>query len=454
MDVKGADIQHEAASDSTSAVVFVGLAAFLLVDRVIPDRYVLPVGFSLKLYHVAAAFAIFSLVWAYAAELRPLPRGVSGLLGVLTLFVVFTGPFINSTSLSPYEANAAELGLATAVLFGGLFIAAHYLGQRGPRAMQVIWMIIVLTAIQAAVAGWEKFSGWLLTRDTTFLKLGFMIDDPGEARSFVFGTSRIGGGSRPVATAPHPIVLSALCALAIAAVIVIYPYVRSRRRRWLFLALAPLMFGLVALETRTGILVIAVAGVAALGAVITRKTDEMIPFVFGGGIAGIASLAAFPSSARTILNQFSRLGSDPSIAARTDDLPFVYAFMAPRPLLGPGFMTHNPVLRYFDNSYLEGLIEFGVIGFGIFLLFILVITFRPALTLWRAADEDAPIMAAGFVAGISLLVGMATFDATKFAQFLPTVFILLGLALGRTDALVRVDPARSGRYAKIDETIK
>jgi hypothetical protein len=108
-----------------------------------------------------------------------------------------------------------------------------------------------------------------------------------------------------------------------------------------------------------------------------------------------------------------------------------------RPLLGPGFMTHDPALRIFDNSYFEALIEFGIIGFGILLAFLLLVTLKPVLSLGDASEHDAPILISGFVAGLSLLIGMALFDATKFAQFLPTILIVLGMGLGRTDAIIR-----------------
>jgi len=111
--------------------------------------------------------------------------------------------------------------------------------------------------------------------------------------------------------------------------------------------------------------------------------------------------------------------------------------MADHPLIGPGFMTHDPALLIFDNSYYESLIEFGVIGCFFFVGFLLVMTFKPLRGLRTASDEDAPLLIAGLVAGLALLVGMVTFDALKFAQFLPTVLIVNGLAVGRAEALHR-----------------
>jgi len=432
-----AQLLAEEAKDTPGRVVFLGLVLYLIFDRIIPDLYILPVGFSLKVSHVVAGLVILLLLWSMAVEMRPLPRGVAGLLGLLTLVVTLSGPFINASTLSLYEGDAADLGLVTVMLFTGLFAAAYYLGQRGTRPMKLIWVVIILTAIQTAVAGWEKWSGWLLTRDTTFLTLGFLVPDPALARGFVFGSSRIGGGFRPVSTAPHPIVLSALSAVAILLLIGVYPYVSRGRRRWLFALLAPLMVGLVALETRTGIVITTVAAVAALAITAARKTDKVLSLIVSGGLLLAAAIAAFPSSARNALNQFARVGSDPSLAARTEDADFVYEFMARRPLLGPGFMTHDPSLRIFDNSYYEALIEFGVIGFGIFLAFLVVVTFKPVLTLGRASDHDAPILVAGFTAGLSLLTAMALFDATKFTQFFPTILIVLGIGLGRTDVILR-----------------
>jgi hypothetical protein len=435
--VKLVDLLRDEADNSPERIVFFGLVVFLVLDRTIPDLYVLPVGFSLKVSHVLAGFVVLLLVWAMTVEMRPLPSGVAGFFGLLTLGVTLSGPFVNASTFSAYEENAADLGLVTVLLLTGLFLAAHYLGQRGTRPMKLIWVVIVLAAIQAAIAGWEKASGWLLTRDTSFLKLGFLVPDPGIDRGFVFGSSRIGGGFRPVATAPHPIVLSALSGVAVLLLIAIYPYVSKGGRRWLFLLLAPLMMGLVAAETRTGMVITAVGAILALGIAFARTADKVLPLIVSAGFLMAGAIAAFPSSARTALNQFSRLGSDPSVAARTSDTGALYELMYRRPLLGPGFMTHDPALRLFDNSYFEAMIEFGIIGFGVFMAFLVLVTLKPAQSLRDASEHDAPILIAGFVAGLSLLVGMALFDATKFVQFFPTILIVLGLGLGRADAIVR-----------------
>ena len=309
-------IRREEADDSPAKVVFWGLVVFLVVDRTIPDLYVLPVGFSLKISHVFAGAVVLLLIWAHTVETRPLPRGIAGLLGLLTLVATLSGPFVNASTLSSYEENAADLGLVTIMILTGLFLAAHYLGQKGIRPIKLIWVVIVLTALQAAIASWEKWSGWLLTRDTTFLNLGFLVPDPGLEGGFVFGSSRIGGGLRPVATAPHPIVLSALVGVALLLVIGVYPYATRGGRRVLFVLLAPLMMGLLSAETRTGIVIAAIGSILALAIGIARTTDKMLPFIVSVGFLMAGAVAAFPSSARTALNQFSRVGSDPSIAAR------------------------------------------------------------------------------------------------------------------------------------------
>jgi hypothetical protein len=295
----------------------------------------------------------------------------------------------------------------------------------------------VLTSIQAAVVIWERRTGFLLIRDTSFLKLGFLVPDPGLAREFGFGGNRIGGSGRPVATSPHPIVLSALIGLAIVVTLAVRSYLGTRTRLVLLILFLPLMASLLALETRTGIVIIVVAGAATFGLVLWRKTVDTLPIVLAAGLVLLATVGAFPASARTVLNQFSRIGSDPSIAGRVVDIPVLPELVARRPILGAGYMTLNPELVIFDNSYYGGLVEFGVMGFGVLLAFLIMATLKPLCVLRLASDRDTPILIAGFSAGVSLLIGMATFDAMFFAQFFPSALILVAMGLGRTDAITR-----------------
>jgi O-antigen ligase len=232
-------------------------------------------------------------------------------------------------------------------------------------------------------------------------------------------------------------VLSALIGLAIVVTLAVRSYQGKRGRLAVLLLLIPLMASLLTLETRTGIAIIGVAGIVTFGLVLWRKTVDTLPIILAAGLVLLATVVAFPSSARTALTQFSRIGSDPSIAGRVVDIAVLPGFVARRPILGAGYMTLNPELVIFDNSYFGGLVELGVIGFGLLLAFLILATVRPLLVLGLASDRDTPILIAGFSAGVSLLVAMATFDATAFAQFYPSALILVAMGLGRTDAITR-----------------
>jgi len=64
-----AQLLAEEAKDTPGRVVFLGLVLYLIFDRIIPDLYILPVGFSLKVSHVVAGLVILLLLWSMAVEM-------------------------------------------------------------------------------------------------------------------------------------------------------------------------------------------------------------------------------------------------------------------------------------------------------------------------------------------------------------------------------------------------
>jgi O-antigen ligase len=136
-----------------------------------------------------------------------------------------------------------------------------------------------------------------------------------------------------------------------------------------------------------------------------------------------------------MLNLFTRTSTDTSIQARVQDYELVPEFLARHPILGRGYFTHSPSDLLLDNSYLGTLIELGVVGGIIVFAFLLALTIRPVLVFGRAHGDEAFVLLSALLGGVTLLLAMATFDALKFAQFLPTCLVLLGLGTARVDAM-------------------
>lgn len=438
-------------AEAASKLMFWALVVYLVVDRIIPDQYVVPLGISIKLPQVVLMVVGLLLLLAMTLDARPLVRGLVGLFGLLTVLFLLTAPWINALGLSRIETDGAERGIVTTVLLAVLFVAAYYVAvPDGRYAERLIIVVLVLTAIQASIALFESFSAIYVTQSWGFLNLGFLQIDPGLERTFGFeGAFRT---SRPTATAPHPIVLSALLALGILLVLAKLPNTHRRRDRFLLLALViPFLAALFILETRTGLVVLGVSGIVLLILMVGRHTDLMIRFGLLG-VAGLAMVAAlFPQSARSMLNLFARAGQDSSVQARTDDYVLIPELLERRPMVGPGFMTRDPGGLYLDNSYLDGLLEFGVVGSVIVFGFLIAALSRLLGAARRSvATRDRTIIIAGAAATLAMLVAMALFDALKFEQFLPTVVLLMAMGLARADAMSRGPTPSPERVRKAD----
>jgi O-antigen ligase len=118
--------------------------------------------------------------------------------------------------------------------------------------------------------------------------------------------------------------------------------------------------------------------------------------------------------------------------------------MEKHPFVGAGYLTHDPRIQIFDNAYNKALVEFGLIGFAMLILFFL----SALVTTWRGttmADEyEIVLPAVGVIAVLSLLAAGATFDAWTFDQFFPSALILLGVGLGRSAVIFQRERVQRG----------
>lgn len=442
-------IESPIASDRhrfATSLMYVGLVVFLVVERMVPANLVLPIGISIRVSQLILMLLGLAVVLALAVDVRPGPRGVVGALGVLTVVVLLVAPFISAPGMTSFETDGAQRGIVELILLTVLFVAAYQVSVRDTqRAHSLLVLVVALTAIQVAVAVYESTSGFYVVEQWDFLRLGFLEDDPDFNIFLGLDVERI-GGSRPTATAPHPIVMSSLVGLSILLVLAKYPELKGGRTRGVAVAAIGLMvIGLFVLHTRTGFAILLVGGLVAIFLVVRHSADHVIRFA----LAGLGTLAAavilVPGSARTMLNLFGRAPGDSSVTSRVADYALIPDMLAKRPYVGAGFMTRDPNDLFIDNSYLDGLVEFGLVGGLIVLAFLITVTARPFRAFADAQPAERTLLAAGAVSGIALLVGMALFDALKFAQFLPVVLVMMAVGVGTADEVLRRrdrDPAR------------
>lgn len=429
--------------DLVGRTVFVLLAIYLVMNRLIPDRFVMPLGISIRPYEIV--LVLLSLAWVtwLVVEPKPLPVGMVGLLGAMVFAVVGLAPFLNALSVNRYQANGAERGVFRMFIFAALLLAAFHLAFRVQAGIRVLGWVVAATVLQAVVALYEFVTARAVpVLDALPPSLGLIIDPNGLRGEIEIAYQRLTGEFRAVATAPTPIVLSAVIALSILVVAVWLLHTDSNKQRvWLALAGGVLVLALPVSNSRTGFVMI-VAALIPLFVLSLRDVSRMvfwsIPMI---GVL-LASVAVSPSTPRLILNSFTNPGGDRNTTVRLARFSRVPELLDDRPFLGAGYLTHDPAIQIFDNAYNLWLIELGVVGLTVFLLFLiaaLVMCWR-ATRLAEPRERVLPIV--GVIAVISLLAGGATFDAWTFDQFFPTAIILLGLGLGRSAVILHREPAR------------
>jgi hypothetical protein len=424
-------------------LVFLTLAVYLIVNRLIPDALVLPVGLSIRPWEpVLGLLALLWFLWLIV-EPKPLPRGALGLIALALLMVLVFAYFWHAPDYSDYEMRASRRGLLRVFLYSALFVASYHLATNLRRARRILILIPVLTAIQGVIAVFE----FVLKQRATFLydlwtALG-LIEDPDGVRGFSADLkARPSGLTKVESTAPHPITLSALLALGVLLTLVLFLHAPTRRQRRLFgLLLVPQVMALPVTNSRTGFFVLILAGLGIVFLQI-RKWPTALPLAIGvTGLMGIAFVIS-PRTARLLLNSLTQPERDPNIVVRAERAATVPDLMSERPLIGPGYITTDVSRVLFDNAYYKALLELGVVGFLLLMSFFLGCFVRSVSGLEHADPDEHPVVLAGALGVLCLLFGGATFDAWTFDQFFPTCLILLGIGAGRADIVLRRHGAR------------
>jgi O-antigen ligase len=137
-----------------------------------------------------------------------------------------------------------------------------------------------------------------------------------------------------------------------------------------------------------------------------------------------------PGLLGTFFNLFANAGNDDSIMYRTHDYHFAMMEIDKHPLFGRGIGTWYPYKhQVFDNQYLLGLLETGIIGVIAFVALVatgVAVAFRV-----RALSRDPNIRNLALTVGACLLVPIidsATFDLLSYPGVTSLLFLLLGAA--------------------------
>lgn len=430
-------------------LVLIVVTIYFVLNRMIPDTYVVPVGISIRAHEVALGLLIVTwMVWASESR-RPMPYGSLGVVSLTLLILLSAAPFLGALTMNVYEVNGAERGLFRIFVFTGLFIAIYQLAFRWRSAKYVLKLVLITGTVQALLGVWEGLNrGPLPIFHTLARGLGLILDPRTVRRDNASGLFfRESGDIRAATSSPHPIVFSSVVVLGILILIAWLIYARTpAQRKWATIGLALNLAALPVSNSRTGFVML-VAILPVLIVVNARKIPQMVPLGLILAVFLTIAIVMFPSSFRLILNSFTNPAADPNTTIRVERLELVPQLIEERPILGAGYLTFDPGIQVFDNAYNLALVELGMLGTAVLLTFFLVAINRCRQGAYLANDDEAIFPLAGFIAGLALLVGGITFDAWTFDQFFPTSLALMALGCGRTHAImnrIRLEKVAAG----------
>jgi len=420
--------------------VFIGwprmLATLILIILFIPiRRYSLPgnLPFELEPYRLFVAVLVLgwfaSLLVDHRTRLRK--TGFEGPLAIIF------GSALLSIAANPDRVSQLSPFVDKKLMFFTSFVLVLYITASVTRRLHDIDHLAKTLVAGGAVIGLfamvESRTGF-----NVFNHLGRVIPllrDGGEAAPEAFqkhGAAKL----RVFASAQHPIALSA--ALVVLAPLAVYLAHRYRQRRWLVCA-ALLVAGCAATVSRTGIVMLVVAGLVFLWLrprEVRRFWPLLIPALIVIKLALPGTLGAIKQSFLPAGGLVAEQSSQPgeSGSGRIADIGPALQEWKRQPLLGQGFGTRvvdldvqGPQSNILDNQWLGTLLETGIVGFFGWLWFFARVVRRFGK---EAKRDDSPrgwLLVALAASVCAFGVGMFTYDAFAFIQVTFLLFIFVGI---------------------------
>jgi O-antigen ligase len=400
------------------------------------------------------AYALLLVIIPSNASFRPVgvagfPAGLlgMGMMGLYVLWVLFGG---HDPLAQRYPTRAAFLALWVVtllsyvgfqfrerpalqisgadrwLLFLGAMTGVALLAAEGLRRLDDVVSVVRALVWGGAVCGFVASVQYWLGRDLASLigqsLPGFSYDGA------LSGIQGRGGLNRVPGTMLHPIELGTVSCMVLPLAIAL---LISDRERRLSRRLVPLLLVAACIPvsvSRSAILAAAVTMVVfvcQLGATRRAAAFVALPFALVGVFVSVPGLIA------TLSSYFLNSGSDPSVTTRTDDYQLVELLVREAPWFGRGGGTYLPdnMLEILDNSYLKWVIEFGLVGLAVLIVFYMALPVVTAVVARRRATSDqAGLLAAAISASLAgAAVSSVTFDSLAFPGFACVQALLIGL---------------------------
>ena len=247
-----------------------------------------------------------------------------------------------------------------------------------------------------------------------------------------------GAFRRPSGTATHPIEFGCVIAmvLPLALHLARFDSVRSRAHRWLPVAL--ISIGIPVAVSRSAILGAVVAGVVIFLGLEPRLRPKALMSV---AVFLTLIYATTPGLLGTLRGFFLSTGSD----SRKDDYGPAFALIRKSVWFGHGpgsFINNSDLGNVLDNQYLGTLIEVGLIGLVVLLVYLLAAAFLGRGARHRSSDPATRDLGQALAAAsISGAVTSYTFDSLSFRMFAGIIPLCLGIA-GALWAMTRANDQR------------
>lgn len=367
---------------------------------------------------------------------------VRAVLAVFVVTVLISYAVMHWSPIAADIARSSDRFVITTLSFSGVALFAAEAIRTKEEILRVLRTFISGAAVMSTIALMQSRLHFDLTR-YIFKLPGLSMYEPLD-----LVTARA-GQARPAGTASHAIEFGVVVALALGFAIhcVLYDREWPKSRRWAVLVLVAL--GIPASVSRSAILVAAVVLISLLvgttNAIRVRAVPIMCAFL-------VSVFVAFPGLLGTLTALVGAGTSDPSIAGRVNDYPFVTESVQASPWLGhgPGYLLTR--IRILDNQYLLTLVELGLVG-----LIALSILWGAIAVLGRGGrkrltDEGDRLLGQMFAgAAMGALAAAFTFDALSFRMFTAVVALLLGLS-GRYWCIARQDEREAEQVISVGPT--
>lgn len=343
---------------------------------------------------------------------------------LITLWIVSLTSYIASQrrDRSPVEISGADRWILTMLALSGVILLASETIRTLDALLTLVRTLIWAGAFCGFVALVQFWFSYDLASQIATAIPGLTLDPS------LGGIQLRGALNRVPGTTAHPIELGAVTAmlLPLAVAVGLIDIDRSWWRRALPVLL--IAGGVPASVSRTAILAVLVA-IAVFVVQVGPRLRLMALAAVPVGL--VITFGAFPGLLRTLVNIVIGSGSDTSITTRTDDYQMVESLTRQRPLFGLGGGTWLPddLLRILDNIYLTWLLEFGLVGIVVLIVWVMVLPVATAITVRRRArDPRVALLATALSASLaSAAVSAATFDSLTFTTMTLLQAFLIGL---------------------------